>query len=113
MAAGRSWSSAVHATGRHGGSVRRGHRVLGVAGHTMETGKQGAEGRSTKHRVAEGGARHLLDSRHWREAGRPWEGRKLPARSREEERNMEKKEVAARGGRCNFFQFAREEGSYL
>jgi hypothetical protein len=91
MAAGRSWSSAVHATGRHGGSVRRGRRVLGVAGRAMETGKHGAEGRSAKHKGAEGGARHLLDSRHRREAGRPWEGRKLPARSREEERSRKKK----------------------
>jgi hypothetical protein len=91
MAAGRSWSSTVHATGRHGGSVRRGRRVLGIAGRAMETGKQGAEGRSAKHRGAEGGARHLLDSRHRREAGQPWEGRKLPARSREEERNREEK----------------------
>jgi hypothetical protein len=57
MAAGRSWSSAVHATGCHGGSVRRGRRVLGVAGRAMETGKQGAEGRSAKHR----GQREALD----------------------------------------------------
>jgi hypothetical protein len=57
----------------------------------METGKQGADERSAKHRGEEGGARHLLDSQHWREAGRPWEGRKLSARSRDEERNREKR----------------------
>jgi hypothetical protein len=44
-----------------------------------ETGSQGKEHQA---QGAEGGARHLLDSRRRREAGRPWEGRKLPARRR-------------------------------
>jgi hypothetical protein len=53
-----------------------------------ETGSRGKERQA---QGAEGGARHLLDSRHRREAGRPWEGRKLPARSREEERSRKKR----------------------
>jgi hypothetical protein len=50
-------AGSVAGKGRHGWGVRRGRRVLGVAGRAMETGKQGAEGRSAKHR----GQREALD----------------------------------------------------